>query len=160
MTTFKINGEMRTVASASETPLLYVLRSELNVTTPKFGCGLAQCGACSVLVDGQEVRSCELPIGEAAGKEVTTVEGLARAFDEGAITATDWTGYPILTMAQMPELKIVLVPRPETGVFGQGSESANALAAPAITAAVFDATGKLPRRLPLRADYVKAMLNA
>lgn len=77
MTSMVVNGEMRTVQSPPDTPLLYVLRNELNVMTPKFGCGLAQCGACSVLLDGEEIRSCVTPVDAVAGKEVTTVDGLA-----------------------------------------------------------------------------------
>ena len=80
-------------------------------------------------------------------------------FDEGAITSNNWAAYPILTMAEMPELKVVLAGRPEFGVYGQGSESANALAASAIAAAFFDATGKPVRRLPLRPDLVKRALS-
>jgi isoquinoline 1-oxidoreductase subunit alpha len=76
MPTVKVNGAMRTVSAPPETPLLYVLRNELNVMTPKFGCGLAQCGACSVLLDGQEIRSCVTPIAAIGNKEVTTVDGL------------------------------------------------------------------------------------
>lgn len=76
MTSVKVNGRDRMIASAPETPLLYVLRNELGVMTPKFGCGLAQCGACSVLVDGVEMRACVTPIEAVAGKEVTTVDGL------------------------------------------------------------------------------------
>ncbi len=79
-------------------------------------------------------------------------------FDEGAVTSDNWAAYPILTMAEMPELKVVIAGRPEFGVYGQGSESANALAAPAIAAAFFDATGKPARRIPLKPDYVKAIL--
>lgn len=81
------------------------------------------------------------------------------AFDEGAITSADWSGYPILTMAEMPELRIFFETNPAVGNYGQGSESANALAAPAIAAAVMDATGKPVRRLPLRPDYVKVALS-
>jgi len=77
MTTLLVNGEKRTVKASAETPLLYVLRNELGVMTPKFGCGLAQCGACSVLLDGEEVRSCLTPIAAVGAKEVTTVDGLA-----------------------------------------------------------------------------------
>lgn len=76
MPTLKVNGVERQVRAAADTPLLYVLRNELDVMTPKFGCGLAQCGACSVLLDGQEIRSCVTPIGAIEGQEVTTVEGL------------------------------------------------------------------------------------
>lgn len=76
MTVLKINGAEREVRSSDDTPLLYVLRNELDVMTPKFGCGMAQCGACSVLLDGEEVRSCITPVAMAEGKEVTTVDGL------------------------------------------------------------------------------------
>jgi CO/xanthine dehydrogenase Mo-binding subunit len=82
------------------------------------------------------------------------------AFDEKGVTSEDWTSYPILTMAEIPEVKVVLAPRPEVGVYGQGSESANALAAPAIAGAFLDATGKAARRIPLRPEYVRAMLTA
>lgn len=76
MVVVSVNGKKREINSAPDTPLLYVLRNELDVTGTKFGCGLAQCGACSVLLDGAEVRACVTPVSEAAGKEVTTVEGL------------------------------------------------------------------------------------
>jgi nicotinate dehydrogenase subunit B len=81
-------------------------------------------------------------------------------FDEGAVTASDWISYPILKMAEAPEIRVVLVHRPETGVHGQGSETSNALAASAIASAVFDATGKPVRRLPLRPEIVKRALSA
>ena len=77
MLTITVNGQKRQVASAPDTPLLYVLRNELGIMSPKFGCGLAQCGACSVLLDGAEIRSCITPVVvAAAAKEITTVEGL------------------------------------------------------------------------------------
>ena len=76
MLTITVNGSQREVQSPGDTPLLYVLRNELNVDSPQFGCGLAQCGACSVLLDGKEVRSCVTPVSMAGGKDVTTVEGL------------------------------------------------------------------------------------
>ncbi|MEY2943644.1 MAG: hypothetical protein RLY97_1658 [Pseudomonadota bacterium] len=82
------------------------------------------------------------------------------AFDEGAVTSADWSSYPILNMAEMPTIKVVIAGDANAGIYGQGSESANALAAPAILAAFFDATGKPARRIPLRPDYVKAMLAA
>jgi len=81
------------------------------------------------------------------------------AFDESSITSIDWFSYPILKMDEIPELKVVLAPRPEVGTYGQGSESANALAAPAIAAAFFDATGKPARQFPLRPERVKAILS-
>ncbi|MDF0544281.1 (2Fe-2S)-binding protein [Sphingobium sp. H39-3-25] len=76
MIKLNVNGTQRALRSSPDTPLLYALRNELSVMTPKFGCGLAQCGACSVLLDGAEVRACITPISEAEGKEVTTVDGL------------------------------------------------------------------------------------
>jgi CO/xanthine dehydrogenase Mo-binding subunit len=81
-------------------------------------------------------------------------------FDESGVTSSDWRSYPIATMADLPEIKVVLINNPEVGMYGQGSEAANALAAPAIAGALFDATGKVARRLPLKADYVKALLKA
>jgi isoquinoline 1-oxidoreductase alpha subunit len=74
--TFVVNGSPREVQVAGDTPLLYVLRNDLELSGPQFGCGLSQCGACSVLVDGKEARSCVLPVSRVAGKEVTTLEGL------------------------------------------------------------------------------------
>jgi nicotinate dehydrogenase subunit B len=81
-------------------------------------------------------------------------------FDESAVTSRDWRTYPIMTMAEVPEIKVVLLHRPEVGSYAQGSETANALAAPAIAAAFFDATGKAARRLPLKPAYVQALLKA
>ncbi len=74
--TLKVNGTSRAVAAEPETPLLYVLRNDLELNGAKFGCGLAQCGACTVLVDGQPVRSCVQPIGALGGRAITTLEGL------------------------------------------------------------------------------------
>jgi nicotinate dehydrogenase subunit A len=71
-----VNGQAREVAADPETPLLYVLRNDLGLTGTKFGCGLGQCGSCTVLVGGQAVRSCMLPVQAVAGQAVTTIEGL------------------------------------------------------------------------------------
>ena len=73
-----VNGKRHTVQSAPDTPLLYVLRNELDLHGPRFGCGLSQCGACTVHVDGEAVRSCIVPASAVAGKKVTTLEGLGR----------------------------------------------------------------------------------
>ncbi len=81
-------------------------------------------------------------------------------FDESGVTSSDWRSYPIATMADTPEIKVVMIHNPEVGSYGQGSEAANALAGPAIASALFDATGKPARRLPLKPDYVKSLLNA
>ena len=71
-----VNGAARTVTVESGTPLLYVLRNDLELSGPRFGCGLSQCGACTVLIDGKATRSCVFPVDAAAGKKVTTLEGL------------------------------------------------------------------------------------
>jgi aerobic-type carbon monoxide dehydrogenase small subunit (CoxS/CutS family) len=72
----RVNERPSSVAASPDTPLLYVLTNELNLHGPRFGCGLAQCGSCSVLVDGVETRSCVTPVGAVEGKSVTTLEGL------------------------------------------------------------------------------------
>ena len=74
--TLRVNGKPRTVQVEPGTPLPYVLRNDLELNGPKFGCGLAQCGACSVLVDGKEVRSCVTPVSAVAKGSITTIEGL------------------------------------------------------------------------------------
>ena len=71
-----LNGVETAVTSAPDTPLLYVLGDELQLRGPRFGCGLAQCGSCSVLVDGVEQRACVTPLATVAGREITTLEGL------------------------------------------------------------------------------------
>ena len=72
----EVNGRVWPVAAAPDTPLLYVLTNELELHGPRFGCGLAQCGSCSVLADGVEIRSCVTPVANVAGKTITTLEGL------------------------------------------------------------------------------------
>lgn len=90
MVTIVVNGVRREIQSPTDTPLLYVLRNDLELSGPQFGCGLAQCGACSVLLDGKEIRSCVTPLSGAAGKEVTTLEGLpARWAQQRALSKSD-----------------------------------------------------------------------
>ena len=72
-----VNGKAVTVSDAPDTPLLWVIRDSVGLTGTKFGCGVAQCGACTVLVNGEATRSCSVPVGSVAGKHVTTIEGLA-----------------------------------------------------------------------------------
>ena len=83
--TLKVNGKSRTVDADADTPLLYVLRDNLGLTGPKFGCGLAQCGACTVHVNGEAVRSCVTPVATLKGKTVTTLEGLGSSAKPGAL---------------------------------------------------------------------------
>ncbi len=71
-----VNGARHRVRAQDDTPLLYVLRNDLELNGAKFGCGLGQCGACTVIVDGDAVRSCSLPVALAVGKKITTIEGL------------------------------------------------------------------------------------
>lgn len=77
MTRFNLNGKPVSVDAAPETPLIWVIREHLKLTGTKFGCGIAQCGACTVLMDGEAVRACVLPLEVVAGRRVTTIEGLS-----------------------------------------------------------------------------------
>jgi len=72
----RVNGAVHRVSASPDTPLLYVLRNELQLIGPRFGCGLAQCGACSVLVNRKEIRSCVTPVAAVTGTSITTLEGL------------------------------------------------------------------------------------
>jgi aerobic-type carbon monoxide dehydrogenase small subunit (CoxS/CutS family) len=74
--TIQVNGIDHRVSASPDTPLLYVLRNDLHLIGPRFGCGLAQCGACSVLLAGKEIRACVTPVAAATGKPITTLEGL------------------------------------------------------------------------------------
>src|SRR5450755_3191310 len=78
----RVNERSVSVNSAPETPLLYVLTNELELNGPRFGCGLAQCGSCSVLVEGVEIRSCVTPVSRVVGKSITTLEGLPALYAE------------------------------------------------------------------------------
>jgi nicotinate dehydrogenase subunit A len=77
--TLRVNGREETVSADGDTPLLYVLRNDLSLNGPKFGCGLSQCGACAVLKDGIEIRSCVTPVASVAGREITTSEGFGQS---------------------------------------------------------------------------------
>src|SRR5258708_7426100 len=78
MISFTVNGQARQVDVEPEKPLLWVLREDLNIVGPKYGCGVASCGACTVHVDGAPVRSCSMPAADVAGKTVITIEGLGQ----------------------------------------------------------------------------------
>src|SRR5712671_2086445 len=75
-TTIRVNGKSHSIEAADATPLLYVLRNDLELNGAKYGCGFAQCGACTVIVDGKSVRSCVTALSTVAGKAITTIEGL------------------------------------------------------------------------------------
>ena len=77
MVTLKVNGKAHTLDIEPDMPLLWAIRDEIGLTGTKFGCGIAQCGACTVHIDGVAMRSCSIPVATAAGKEITTIEGLA-----------------------------------------------------------------------------------
>ena len=76
MATLSVNGKTYQVNAAPDTPLLWVIREHLQLTGTKFGCGVAQCGACTVHIDGSPTRSCQVPLSAAVGKKITTIEGL------------------------------------------------------------------------------------
>jgi isoquinoline 1-oxidoreductase subunit alpha len=77
MTTLNINGRSVAVSDSADTPLLWALRDTLGLTGTKYGCGIAQCGACTVHIDGQPQRSCQITVGDAAGGKITTIEGVS-----------------------------------------------------------------------------------
>jgi len=81
----RVNGRRHVVEATSDTALLYVLRNELELRGPRFGCGLAQCGACTVQVDGEPTRSCVTPVSEVEGKQVTTLKGLGSEAKPGRV---------------------------------------------------------------------------
>jgi isoquinoline 1-oxidoreductase alpha subunit len=87
MITLKVNGETKEVDVSPEMPLLWALRDRLNLTGTKFGCGHAMCGACTVHIDGEAARSCSIMAGEAAGKSITTIEGVSGQVAEAVIDA-------------------------------------------------------------------------
>ena len=116
--TLSINGKTQQLDVEPDTPLLYVLRDDLELHGAKFGCGLAQCGACTVVVDGQAVRSCSIEVSKVAGKKITTLEGLGssakphpiqKAFiDEGAAQC----GYCINGMIMTSKALLDRTPNP------------------------------------------------
>jgi aerobic-type carbon monoxide dehydrogenase small subunit (CoxS/CutS family) len=88
----KVNGRVHSVAASPNTPLLYVLRNELRLNGPRFGCGLAQCGSCSVLLNGKEIRACITPVAAVAKGSVTTLEGLAGVWKQRGGRTTQAAG--------------------------------------------------------------------
>ena len=86
--TLKVNGTARTIETDADTPLLWVLRDTIGMTGTKYGCGIAQCGACTVHLNGAAVRSCAIPVGQVGDQEITTIEGLATP--EGLAIKAAW----------------------------------------------------------------------
>ncbi len=95
MITLQINGQPHDVDASPETPLLWALRDVLGMTGTKYGCGIAQCGACTVHVDGQAVRSCQLAVGSVGNKPITTIEGVG-ATDAGAKIQKAWLDLEVI----------------------------------------------------------------
>ena len=87
--TLLVNGESRTVSAPDDMPLLWVLRDIIGLTGTKFGCGIAQCGACTVHINGQPVRSCRLPLSAVGGRAITTIEGVGKS-EAGARVQKAW----------------------------------------------------------------------
>jgi isoquinoline 1-oxidoreductase subunit alpha len=86
-TTFQLNGQPVTTQATTDTPLLWLLRGELQLTGTKFGCGMALCGACTVLLDGAPIRGCVTPLAAAGGRQITTIEGLQGPVADAVRTA-------------------------------------------------------------------------
>ena len=100
LTPFSVDGQPVKIDSDPQMPLLYALRDDLKLNNPKFGCGLAQCGACTVHVDGQAIRSCVMPVSAVKGKKVTTLAGLGTHADHhhsGATSLCEFGHASILT---------------------------------------------------------------
>ena len=118
--TLKVNGKNQTIDAEPDMPLLYALRNDLQLNGPKFGCGLSQCGACTVIMDGNAIRSCVTPVSAAQNKSVTTLEGLGttkkmhkiqQAFvDEQAVQC----GYCINGMIMSTKALLEKIPSPPT----------------------------------------------
>jgi nicotinate dehydrogenase subunit A len=122
----KVNGAMHSVPAEPDTPLLYVLRNDLGLNSAKFGCGLAQCGACTVLVDGKPVRSCVTPIDTLGHSEITTLEGLGTPEQPHPLQAAFMTeqaaqcGYCIAGMIMAAKALLDRNPQPSPADVRQG----------------------------------------
>ena len=121
MITLTVNGNVQQLAVDPETPLLYVLRGELALNGAKFGCGVGQCGACAVMVDGVAVHSCVVPVGTLKGRRVVTVEGLGTTGKPGVLQQAfideqaAQCGYCIAGMVMRAQALLERVPNPSDG---------------------------------------------
>jgi nicotinate dehydrogenase subunit A len=122
----RINGVAHEIAVEPDTPLLYVLRNDIALNGAKFGCGLGQCGACTVIIDGSAVRSCRSPVGKLAGKEITTIEGLGTIDKPHPMQAAFITeqaaqcGYCINGMVMAATAFLATMPNPSEGQIRDG----------------------------------------
>jgi len=113
-----VNGQALDVAVGPDTPLLYVLRNDLGLNGPKYGCGLGQCGACTVLIDGQAARSCVFPVGGCLGRDITTIEGLGSREQPDAVQQAfimeqaAQCGYCLNGMIMTTKALLAINPRP------------------------------------------------
>ena len=144
-TLFRSNGYWACAADVSVVPSTGIVKVERVTLVLDVGIVVNP-----LQIKRQVEAGCTMGVSAALHEEVT--------FDQGAVTVHDWASYPILKMDELPEIKVVIVSRPDASIYGQGSETANTLAGSAIANAVFDATGKPMRRLPLRADSIKKTL--
>ena len=126
--TINVNGADHAVDASPETPLLYVLRGDLSLNGAKFGCGLGQCGACTVIVDGKAVFSCVLPVSAVQGRRVTTLEGLGTAERPGVLQAAFESeqaaqcGYCIAGMIMRAKALLDANPRPSEAEIRKGMQ--------------------------------------
>ena len=146
-----INGQTRSIEAPDDTPLLWVLRDELGMTGTKFGCGRALCGACTVHVNGQAVRSCAFPVRYAEGKQIRTIEGLEQTA-EGRAVVEAWIARDVVQcgwcqpgqcMSASALLNEVGAPTDEQISNGMGGNLCRCGAYPRIRAAIHDAAASL-----------------
>ncbi|GAB3101508.1 xanthine dehydrogenase family protein molybdopterin-binding subunit [Aestuariicella hydrocarbonica] len=142
---FRDNGYWACAATIAVTPATGVVKVEQITLVADPGIVVNP-----LQLKRQAEAGCLMGVSQALHEEV--------AFDQSRVTSSDWYSYPILTMAEVPKLNVVIAPFQGAKIYGQGSESANALVPSAIAGAFFDATGKPARRLPLRPDYIKTLL--